>query len=322
LTAFDLILPDSGGNYNASNLPGSVDYEDGVIAVITFEITDQDVSCDPLLNYCDLDLYDIMMVDKDGGYISYSPAEDGNVTVYGSYEVGRVIDVYTQYPDPYGGQGPNAPSDMFWPQKEVILCANVSYNCWPMQQKLVTFTVFDNQDNVWTQLQDVSDEDGVACVSFRMPWPCEDPESLIGVWRVRADVDIACEVTTDEVEWHYDYLINIVDVSTDKYYYKHCEWVEVTVDFTSHAQQEYTTYMHVTIHDNLNVPIAHAGVGFTIGGAEYCTPKEYTETFCLHIDKFAAAGEATIYVTSRLYWEGSWVAAGPMATTTIYILPE
>jgi len=155
-----------------------------------------------------------------------------------------------------------------------------------------------------------------------MPWPCDDPESLFGVWKVKADVDVACEVITDWVEWHYDYLINIVKVTTDKYYYEHCEWVEVTVDFTSHAQQEYTASLWVTIHDNLNVPIATTTIGFTIGGAEYCTPKEYTEIVCLHILKFAAAGEATVYVTPRFNWMGSWVASGPMATTTIYILPS
>jgi hypothetical protein len=211
---------------------------------------------------------------------------------------------------------------MFWPQKEVILYAYVSYNCWPMQQKLVTFTVFDNEGNVWTQLQDATNETGIASVSFRMPWPCEDPESLFGVWTVKADVDIACEVTIDWVYFHYDYLINIVKVTTDIYYYEHCNYVTVTVDFTSHAQQNYTTSLWVTIHDNLNVPIATTTLSFTIGGAKYCTPKEYTKEFILHIDKFAAAGEATVYATPRLYWNGSWVAAGPMGSTKIYILPS
>ena len=321
ITAMDLILPNGTGHYPAP-LPGAEPPEDGTIAIVTFRIIDQDVSCDPETFNCDLELYDIMMVDKNGGYVPFDTPQNGTVTVYGSYETGRVIDVYTQYPAPYGGQGPNKPSDMFWPQKEVILYANVTYNCWPVQQKLVTFTVYDNQDNVWTQLQAVTDQNGVATTSFRMPWPCEDPESLLGVWKVKADVDIACEVVVDWVEFHYDYLINIVKVTTDSYYYEHCDYVTVTVEFTSHAQQEYTTSMWVTIHDELNVPIATTTLSFTIGGAEYCTPKQYSETFILHIDKFAAAGNAIVYVTPRLYWNGLWVAAGPMASTDIYILPS
>jgi len=322
VTAMDLILPDSLGHYNASNLPGASPPEDGTIAVVTFRITDQDVSCDPETFLCNLTLHDIMMVDMNGAYVSFDAPENGIVTVYGSYEVGRVIDVYTQYPDGFNGKGFNVSSDMFWPQKEVILYAYVSYNCWPMQQKLVTFTVFDNEGNVWTQLQDATNETGIASVSFRMPWPCEDPESLFGVWTVKADVDIACEVTIDWVYFHYDYLINIVKVTTDEYYYEHCNYVTVTVEFTSHAQQNYTTSLWVTIHDNLNVPVATTTLSFTIGGAKYCTPKEYTKEFILHIDKFAAAGEATVYATPRLYWNGSWVAAGPMGSTKIYILPS
>ena len=321
VTAMDLILPDANVTW-PNPLPGADPPEDGTIALITFEIIKQDVSCDPETYTCDLDLYEIMMIDWLGGDVSYDTPQNATYTILGSYEVGRVIDVYTQYPAPYGGQGWNASSDMFWPQKEVILCADVSYNCWPMQQKLVTFTVYDNEGNVWTQLQDLTDVNGEACVSFRMPWPCNDPESLFGVWKVKADVDVACVVITDWLEFHYDYLINIVKVTTDKYYYEHCEWVEVTVEFTSHAQQMYTTSMWVTIHDDLNVPIATTSLGFTIGGAEFCTAKEYVKIFTLHIDKFAAAGEATVYVTPRLYWNGSWVAAGPMASTKIYILPS
>jgi len=189
--------------------------------------------------------------------------------------------------------------------------------------KLVTFTVWDNEDNVWTQLVDFTDENGVACVSFRMPWPCEDPESLFGVWKVRADVDVACVIIEDWVEWHYDYMINIVKVTTDKYYYKHWEWVNVTVEFTSHAQQTYDAAIWVTIFDNLNVPIATREVVFEIGGAEFCTAKEYTRELRLFIEKFAAAGEATVYVTTRFYDEvnDAWVAAGPIGFTKIYILP-
>jgi hypothetical protein len=78
----------------------------------------------------------------------------------------------------------------------------------------------------------------------------------------------------------------------------------------------------VTIHDNLNYPIASQTKEFQIGGATYCTAKEYEKDFSLlYILKFASSGGAIVYVTSRLLWNGQWVAAGPMATTAIYILP-
>jgi len=213
------------------------------------------------------------------------------------------------------------PSDMFWPQKEVILCANVTFNCWPVQQKLVTFTVWDNQDNMWTTLQAVTDEDGVACVSFRLPWPCDDPESLLGVWRVVAEVDVACESIYDELEFHYDWLVNIVEVTTDKYYYEHCEWVDISITFTSHAQQQYLVAMRVTIHDELNVPVAFGVVMLNVTGAEFCTAEEYLVELSLHIDKFVFVGTATIHAVPLFWYVDGWTAAGPEDTTTIYVLP-
>lgn len=321
LTAMQLILPDENGTYSEP-VAGAEPPENGTIATITFEALKQDVSCDPEAYICNLDIYEITMIDKEGTPVPYDTPVNGTYTMLGSYEVGKVIDVYTQYPAPFGGQGIGMPSDMFWPQKEVILCANVSYNCWPVQQKLVTFTVYDNQDNIWTKLQDVTDENGVACVSFRLPWPCDDPESLLGVWRVVADVDVACDVITDEVTFHHDYLINIVEVTTDEYYYEHCDTVHITVTFTSHTQQTRLVAIRVTIHDDLNVPIASAVLIFYIEDAEYCTPKPYEKQFNLHIDKFAYVGSATIYAVPVMMWEGEWVAAGPEGIGAIYILPS
>jgi hypothetical protein len=321
ITGMDLILPNETGQYPAP-VAGADPPENGTIAIITFKVMAQDNACTPENYTCGLNLYDIMMVDKADGQVPYAAPENATYLIYGSFEVGRWIDVFTQYPAPFGGQGLNQPSDMFWPQKEVCLTAYVAYNCWPLQNKLVTFTVYDNQGSVWTQLTAPTNTTGYAYVCFRMPWPCEDPESLFGVWSVTADVDIACVVINDTVEFHYDYLINIVKVTTDKYYYNHCEYVNVHVEFTSHAQQTYNVSLTVTIHDNLNYPIATQTIEFTIGGATFCTPKEYEKDFSLHILKFASAGEAIVFATSRLLWNGVWTAAGPMAMTTIYILPS
>jgi len=320
IVLMDLILP-NGTGYYPDPVAGGDPVENGTIAIITFEVTAQDVSCDPEDFECDFILYDILMIDKKSEPIGYRDPVDGTYTILGSFEVGRIIDVYTQYPAPYGGQGLMQPSDMFWPQKEVILCANVTFNCWPVQQKLVTFTVWDNQDNMWTTLQAVTDEDGVACVSFRLPWPCDDPESLLGVWRVVAEVDVACESIYDELEFHYDWLVNIVEVTTDKYYYEHCEWVDISITFTSHAQQQYLVAMRVTIHDELNVPVAFGVVMLNVTGAEFCTAEEYLVELSLHIDKFVFVGTATIHAVPLFWYVDGWTAAGPEDTTTIYVLP-
>lgn len=320
----DIILPNSTAYPPAYTepLPGAIPPEDGILATITFKVLKQ---CCWDTYTCDLELFRMKLIDKKGVEIGINDANvtDGKVTILPFGYVGGKIDVYTQYESPYGGQGLYMPSDMFWPQKEVILCANVTYNGWPVQQKLVTFIVWDNFGHIWTTLEDVTDEDGVACVSFRMPWPCDDPERYLGVWRVRADVDIACDVYIDELEFHYDYLMAETTVTTDKRMYTHCEDVVITVTFKSHRQQLYENVaIRVTIHDELNVPIASTVLVFDLDlGAQWCTPTEYRQIFELHIDKFATAGHAMVYAVPRMYWEGEWVSAGPQGSYEICILP-
>jgi len=321
-----LILPNASGVYTQTVFPHT-----SVLRMFTvrFRAIKQIKSCEPGNLSCVLGIFpmwpptpDQWVLDRTGKYVGATTV-NGTYTILNDITLGRIIDVYTQWPAPYGGQGWNRTSDMFWPQKEVILCANVTYNCWPVQQKLVTFVVWDPQMKVWTVLQAVTDENGVACVSFRIPWPCDDPESLFGVWRVRADVDIACIVVEDWVYFHFDYLINIISVETDKYQYKHCEFVDVTVTFTSHAQQQRHIAIWVTIHDELNVPVATQELVFWVGSAQWCTPKEYTKEFRLHIEKFVFAGYATVHVVSRFeLLPGVWTAAGPEDTAIIFVLPE
>ena len=233
-------------------------------------------------------------------WITAKPRSDwimGDYHIYG-WVTGRMIDVYTQYPDPYGGQGQNMPSDMFWPQKEVKLYANVTYNLWPVQNKLVTFEVRNPAGEIVTVLTDVTDENGVANTSYRIPWPCDNPEELFGVWEVVASVDIACEIVNDTLWFHFDYLVRWIKVTVEPESVAHCENVTITVDFKSHAMQEYNVTITVVIHDELNFPIGYTMILTAVSGAEWCQYKNYQVTVSLHIPKHAAAGIATVHVNA------------------------
>ncbi len=107
---------------------------------------------------------------------------------------GGRIDVYTQYPYPHGGQGPNEPSDPFAPQDEVILFAFVTYNLWPVEGKFVAFKISDPTGETFDLVTAVTDKDGVASISFRIPRPDQD---VLGSWSVLGTVDIGDEVYTD-----------------------------------------------------------------------------------------------------------------------------
>jgi len=274
----------------------------GPLVKITFEVIYQEAF--PWEDESPLDLYEIKFSDNEAAPVPSEPEGDGQVIIKG-FVIGRQVDVYTQYPSPYGGQGPNMPSDMFWPQKEVWLYANVTYNLWPVQNKVVAFEIRNACGELITILTAISDEDGVAMTTFRIPWPCDDPESLFGIWEVTATVDIACIVVNDTLSFHFDYLVRWVDVYTDKEEYGHCEDVKITVEYKSYAIQQRPVLITVVIHDELNYPIGYAYLNTTVGGGDmglWCQYAYYSANFTIHVPKHAAAGIAKLYVNAYDYW--------------------
>jgi hypothetical protein len=236
---------------------------------------------------------------------------------------GAWIDVYTQYPPPYGGQGPHNPSDMFWPQKEVLLCANVTYNFWPEQQKDVAFEIKDPHMNVWGVWYGRTNEDGVACVSVRLPWPCDDPEYYFGVWHVYATVDVACIVVNDTLDFHYDYLVRIFEVTADKEAYKHCEYINLEICYGTHAMQYYNITFTMTATDETGVPFGFDYLMQTIGGAVFCQYAMGCLNLTVHIPKFARAGLAVIYIGALSdFPQNGGSAETPVYTIEVGILAE
>jgi hypothetical protein len=131
--------------------------------------------------------------------------------------LGLSIDLYTQYPYPYGGQGGNMSSDSFGPQQEVDLCAYVTYNEYPVQQKLVGFDIFHQPLGPYGYMEFLreatTDSNGVACIAFRLPWPCNDPVGQIfGWWYVNATVEVAEQVVVDNLKFWVWWPVQIISV--------------------------------------------------------------------------------------------------------------
>ena len=298
---------------------------EGLIATVRFMLKQYMATPDDVI--VELNFIQILFKDKENADIpvDWGKVKDGTATILGWSLAGRVIDLYTQYPAPYGGQGPDNPSDMFWPQTEVDLYTEVTYNWKPVQQRDVSYEIRDPHGNLWTPLVGRTNETGIALVKFRIPWPCETPEDLFGVWTVVATVTVAEVLITDTLAFHFDYLVNIWSVTPDKVppeYYKQCETITVTIEYGTHAMQTYPAVFTVVIHDELNVPIGSFTVEMTVGGAEYCTYKNGEFSVEIHVPKFAFAGTATIHANclSALPSEGgsTWC---PEETATIVIYP-
>jgi hypothetical protein len=306
----NMILPDDMGVWHNPMPKGT-----GVLATITFRVIyqsfgDPDQS-GPLEIVEQLAIGLDNLVDQNIVDVPLMPPVNCTYTITTNLP-GRVLDLYgyasnsgygpidwqeiLQFPPPYGGQGPNAPMDLVEEQSYVTLHANVTYNYWPVQHKLVGFQVNYPDGSLYGNFFAFSDVNGVATVGFRMPWPCDNPESLFGVWHVVAGVQVADVYMNDTMDFHYDYLVNIFKVTTDKYEYNHGENVEVCVTFGSHAQQDYPILLKVDITDELGVVIGHFEIATTVGGTVFCQYKNTTLCGSIWIPKWAYTGIATVHV--------------------------
>jgi len=335
----ELLLPNATGGWNEPFPEG-----EGVVATITFKVK--------YASYVEtmtapLEIVWQGLVGLDGPVtqnivdVPLDYPRNGTYTQYPSF-VGRVIDLYggavnsgygtdhgytyngtgVIWPAPYGGQGPNNPMDLVIDQSQVWLFANVTYHGWPVQSKRVGFEVFLPNGTSWTKLSAITDSNGVAYVTFRMPWLCNDPESLFGLWKVIATCSLADEVINDTMEFHYDYLVHIWKVTTDRYDYAHTDSVTITIEYGSHARQEYSVLFTAVVQDNLGVTVGLAKINLTVSGAKFCQYKNSKTTLHIEIPKWAYAGVATIRVNAfdKEPAEGGF-AWCPEATTKICIKP-
>jgi len=180
--------------------------------------------------------------------------------------LGLSIDVYTQYPYPYGGQGGNMTSDSFGPQQQVELFAYVTYNEFPVQQKLVGFEIFHQGVNnaYFIFREGTTDSDGIAHISFRLPWPCLDPvHDIFGWWYVNATVEVAEQVVVDQLRFWVWWPVQVISIEPKFTTIKQNKYQgqEDTMNFT----MQIITY-HLEPQDLLLTGTVYDELGFFIGG--------------------------------------------------------
>lgn len=242
-------------------------------------------------------------LNKDGGYIcTDSPMIiNGTYTITSEWGPGRRLDLYvSNYPEGYKGRGPNEPCDMFWPQKLVILHGEVTYNYWPVQQKIVSFEIMQPCGGIVAKLTAISDEDGIATTTFRIPWPCDHEEKmkLFGKWTVVATVDIACTVVNDTMQFDFQWLASIEEetVEIDNWYPQHCDWIEIWILVCTKSWQWRPLLVSVVLKDELDVPVAICLIETEIGGAWFCHYECFWIRCLIHIPKHAFSGWATLHI--------------------------
>jgi len=154
---------------------------DGVLASITFNVAFAPIS--PTKACCVLDLHETKLYDNtmteivhyltDGLYFWKSMLNDPNG--------GLLLDLTTQK----GGTGIGEPSPPFTLGEIVELRVRLTYNNFPQANNLVGFEVLDPNNETAVIRVQITDDNGVATIEFKMP---EFPISLesIGTWKAIA----------------------------------------------------------------------------------------------------------------------------------------
>jgi len=343
----DLLLPNGTGQYDQTVFPNTVETTgvDPTFATFKFAVLQQ--NCFGLPNITSafniLPFWlpsDRTFIDRDAQYIASLPGINGTAIIASLNFVGRQIDLYggavndgygvlvgspyLQFPAPYGGQGPNHWMDIVFPQSWVYLHANVTYNYWPVQSKDVGFEIegpFTKLPNgtlvpsqtyqIWAKFTATTDSNGVASYAYRMPWPCDSPDSITGIWKITSTVTIADQVVMDTMIFYYERLVYITSVTTDSYSYYHSQYVKVTVEYQTHSVEYYPALFAIVITDELGVPFGMALYNTTVGGATFCTWKTGSFFVTIYIPKWAYAGNGYVHVS--VYDKDPTIGGEPLA---------
>jgi PKD repeat protein len=160
----------------------------GTLALVSFRVIQDQESCasSPLCleQTLLLDTSSTPLIHDVVGALFFLKSTHGDPPVEG-----RSLDLYT----PKGGIGPNEPDGRYIFGETVTLISRVTYNSYPLQQKLVGFEVHDPSNESVIFRTVVTDQDGLAEISFRIP---ESP-GLNGTWRAISVVEIADKAVWD-----------------------------------------------------------------------------------------------------------------------------
>jgi hypothetical protein len=173
---------------------------------------------------------------------------------------GPAIDSYTQYPDPFGGQGPNQHSDSFAPQQLVCLYAKVTFGGDRVTNKLVVFEVHNALGDKVTILQNYTDMNGIATVCFRIPMTDMTPgfwdPAIFGWWHEIETVEVDQVTVNDTLDFQVGWLAQITNVAAvGAPYLKYSSVMNFTATLLTIHEQPIWVLVSVDSYDVMGYPI-------------------------------------------------------------------
>jgi hypothetical protein len=239
----------------------------GVLATLTFNCTDLPLS--PDVEWSDLILSDVKLGAIDLSLIPLDSVTDG---YYEGYIItGRNIDVVTEherwpgYWTPYIGEGPGECADAYAPQENVTIFANLTYNLAPIAAKAVAFEIRSPYGDIVFTRQTVTDLDGMANMTFRIPWPDIDPESIVfGTWTVLAKASVAEVSVNDTVCFEVGWIVSGCPTLITPDPVVRGSTVTIDFDATNIGMIDRDVYASIVVYDELGVPVGAGAISIVV----------------------------------------------------------
>jgi hypothetical protein len=270
---------------------------------------------------------------------------------------GPNIDLYTLGPEggsppdptfpwsePYDGSGANQHSDAFAPQQLVCLYAKVTYNGYPVGNKLVTFEVHDASGakiTILTAYTNWSDThvpgSGIAKVCFRLPmtntFQNGSAPTILGWWWAIATVDLDAVIVNDTMYFQVGYLftvLNVVPIGAP--YHLPTGTMSFTVTVQTISEQPRDALISVDEYDVQSYPIGEQvywllGVNATRGTCPFTgndtttIPGIFINIVSAPYPSWARAGTATVIAYPLTdYPRYGGISWGPSASNTFGLI--
>jgi hypothetical protein len=187
--------------------------------------------------------------------------------LYTLTEARQYIDVYTNYPAPYGGQLRFHDADAYAPQSLVTICVHLTYNRYPVMNKPVAIEIEGprNSDyNITVYRTIFTDDNGTACFSFRIEWPSSGHVGdVLGVWTITAGADVDGVYVVDVLHFMVGWLVQVDKITLlPQDNFNHGWTVEALVDYHVISAQPIPAFFTVSFFDE---------VGNAMGSMVYST---------------------------------------------------
>jgi hypothetical protein len=190
----------------------------------------------------------------------------------------------------------------------VWLYAKVTYGGDRVTNKWVTFEVHNALGEKVTILENKTDWDGIAVVSFRIPqtdYPCGHDPAIFGWWTIIATVEIDEVVVNDTLTFQVGWLIEVVSVEPlNAPYKKYSDNMVFKVTVKTISEQVRHAIITVDPFDTAGYPIGEAiweddFNATRVAGDPYGTiPGIYENTVELPIPTWARVGTGTVQATA------------------------